>query len=62
MPNKFRGNSFTPHQRRVLSRLLKVYDQVHAHIPDDKDIKEVAQVLREVIDSANPEADNGHHV
>ena len=58
MPNKFRDNSFTPRQRRVLSHLLKTYETVLSSEPNDEHFSEIAEVLREVIDSANPDADN----
>lgn len=58
MPNKFRDNSFTPRQRRVLNQLLRVYEMVSASDPTDPHFSEIREVLREVIDSANPDADD----
>ena len=58
MPNKFRYNSFTPRQRRVLSHLLKTYETVLSSEPNDEHFSEITEVLREVINSANPDADN----
>jgi hypothetical protein len=58
MPNKFRDNSFTPRQRRVLNHLLKTYEMVLSSEPNDEHFREITESLREVIDSASPDADN----
>ena len=62
MPNKFRGNSFTPRQRRVLNYLLTTFDwqsqQPDLNSASKENLTEITESLREVIDSANPDADN----
>lgn len=58
MPNKFRNNSFTPRQHRVLGQLHTLFQDMLPTTSRPDSVREITEVLREVIDSANPDADN----